>query len=272
MLTIENYHTYSQKQEKDLAEEILPYLSLLLLDLNNLPKLNKQSINEIFSNWHVENESKIINIITQQVNNLDKYTDKEILATSVKGLIIPIKPISSDIILPSSEISVPESTIAKPTIIDIVSLISNNIQKYFELTATNTNKIKLITATAEMLDITVGYVYYKFLELAILENNYQYPFDKSNEFLQQVVNTTENKVDFFATMSTIANMHSLIKEKVIQTGYTEYQWQTCEDNRVRELHRKMNKRWLLLSDLSPMPAGCQPGVDWGCRCWMNKFR
>lgn len=272
MLTINNYHTYSQKQEKELAEEILPYLSLLLLDLNNLPKLNKQSINEVFSSWHVENEPKIVNIITQQVNNLDKYTDKEILAILAKELIIPVKPTSSAILVPSSEIIVPDSIVSNPSIIDVVSLISQNVQKYFELTAANATKIKLITATAEMLDITVGYVYYKFLELSILENNYQYPLDKSNEFLQQVVNTIENKVDFFATMSTIANMHSLIKDKVIIQDYTEYQWQTCEDNRVRELHRKMNKRWLLLSDLLPMPAGCQPGVDWGCRCWMGQFR
>lgn len=131
---------------------------------------------------------------------------------------------------------------------------------------------KLMVANTKMFQITIDYVSSKFKELAVLENDYNYDSEQSNEFLASVTNTVDNKINTFATQSTINNMKEFLTAGAVALAYTEYFWMTQRDNRVRPSHAAMDAKWFPLLDRSPKPAGFQPGEDWGCRCWMAGFR
>lgn len=142
-----------------------------------------------------------------------------------------------------------------------------------EAPVTQQEKInELSSASNQMLNVTTEYVKQKFDELAILENSYNYSPELTDEFLNHIANSTSDKVILFATMSTISNIRELIIDNALSHGYTEYRWRTQRDSRVRPKHAAMDGRWFPLKDLSPQPAGCQPGVDYNCRCWMIEFR
>jgi SPP1 gp7 family putative phage head morphogenesis protein len=131
---------------------------------------------------------------------------------------------------------------------------------------------KLTNANDDMLDVTTDFIKQKFTELSILERTYDYSSEQGNKFLEQIVNSTEDKIVLFATMSTINNLRELIFGNAESEGWTEYQWRTQRDSKVRPSHAAMDGKWIKFDDPSPQPAGYHVGEDYNCRCWSIDFR
>ena len=131
---------------------------------------------------------------------------------------------------------------------------------------------KLIVTNDKMLDITTEYVRQKFTELGVLESSYNYSQDLIDKFLQTVVNQVEDKLTLFAVMSTINNLRTLMFSNATSGGWTQYQWRTQRDAKVRPSHAAMDNKWCDIDDPEPQPVGCRVGEDYNCRCWAIRYR
>jgi hypothetical protein len=131
---------------------------------------------------------------------------------------------------------------------------------------------QLVIANDEMLNVTTEYIKQKFIELSVLEQNYSYTDQLSTEFVHKIAKDTEDKIVLFTTMSTIGNVREFLFANAISQGYTEYQWHTQMDSRVRPTHARMNFRWVSLFEPPKETGGYHVGQDYNCRCWASKFR
>lgn len=125
-------------------------------------------------------------------------------------------------------------------------------------------------SNTEMSDITTEYIRQKFIELSILEKSYSYSDQQSTEFIQDVANTVSNRVELLAVMSTINNLREFVFDNADSRGFTEYQWRTQRDNKVRPTHANNEGQWFSLS--TPTPITGFPGHDYNCRCYAVAFR
>lgn len=124
----------------------------------------------------------------------------------------------------------------------------------------------------KLLDIAIHTIENKFDQLSILQRDFKYPFDKIKEAIPTIINTTNNSLELISTSVIMNAFRALLVDHALDYHFDEYQWQTMEDDKVRKTHREMNKRWFKVNDESPQPAGCKPGVDYNCRCWISHFR
>lgn len=130
----------------------------------------------------------------------------------------------------------------------------------------------LIIANDQMLNVTTESIRQKFIELAVLEQNYNYNTEQSTEFLQSIVKTTEDKIELFTTMSVIGNIKEFIFANAESHELIEYLWRTQRDSRVRPTHAYMDNKWVRI-DQAPKETGYyHVGQDYNCRCWAYKFR
>lgn len=131
---------------------------------------------------------------------------------------------------------------------------------------------KYTDANKDMLSITTDFIKNRFTELSVLENTYNYPTDLASKQIESTVRDTHEKLALFAVMSSINGVRELIFDNAQSLGYTEYQWGTMLDNKVRSLHREMQGKWVRFDDPSPEPAGFHVGMDYNCRCRILSVR
>lgn len=136
----------------------------------------------------------------------------------------------------------------------------------------NTGVDKYTRATNNMLDVTTDYIKDKFIELSVLEGNYNYSPELSTKFLRDIARHTEDKLALLATMTYTAGISTLLTDNAIDEGYTEYQWHTQRDNRVRPAHAHADGKWFSLFEAPKLTNYYHAGQDYGCRCWMSDFR
>lgn len=131
---------------------------------------------------------------------------------------------------------------------------------------------KLSTANDQMLNVTTEYIKQKFIELAVLEQNYNYGQQLSTEFLHSTIKTTEDKIALFTTMSTIGNVREFLFGNAESHGYTQYYWHTQRDNRVRPTHAAMDGEWVYFDQAPAITGYHHVSQDYNCRCYASKFR
>jgi MoaA/NifB/PqqE/SkfB family radical SAM enzyme len=137
----------------------------------------------------------------------------------------------------------------------------------------NERKIDSLTiANDQMLNVTTEFVRQKFIELAVLEHNYNYNSELSTEFVQNIAKSTEDKIELFSTMSVIQNVREFLFLNAKANNYTEYLWRTQRDNRVRLAHAYMEGKWVLINYPPAETNYYHVGQDYNCRCWAAKFR
>lgn len=130
----------------------------------------------------------------------------------------------------------------------------------------------LAVANDQMLNITTEYVRQKFIELSVLEQNYNYSDKASTDFLQSIASTTQDKIVLFTTMSTIENVKEFLFDNAIANDFSEYEWATQRDSRVRPSHAAMEGKWVKINQPPRITGYLHVGQDWNCRCWARRFR
>jgi SPP1 gp7 family putative phage head morphogenesis protein len=98
--------------------------------------------------------------------------------------------------------------------------------------------------------------------------------DKTNgniiDYIQKEYNTTANKAVFLARQETNLLLTEYASNKYKQMGIKYFQWETREDDRVRNSHRVLNKKTFSFDDPPKNTKGenILPGQEYGCRCVM----
>ncbi len=154
------------------------------------------------------------------------------------------------------------------------------LDKYTNRTILNKESFKqqdkkiddLTNTNYQLLNLTTDYVGQQYIQIGLLESKDNFSPEMADKILQTTANQVEDKVTLYATMAITSGMTDFITTNAVDDGWTEGLWRTCRDNRVRESHAKMDNHWVKLNDPNPQPAGFQPGIDYGCRCWYIDFR
>ena len=68
-----------------------------------------------------------------------------------------------------------------------------------------------------------------------------YTQDDLSQVIQNEFGMTKRHADFLARQETKLIKSKIIKDRAINTGHTRYIWQTAGDQRVRDLHRELNR-------------------------------
>jgi SPP1 gp7 family putative phage head morphogenesis protein len=97
---------------------------------------------------------------------------------------------------------------------------------------------------------------------------------KTNEniidYIQKEYNTTANKAVFLARQETSLLLTEYTSNKYKEMGVKYFQWETRQDDRVRDSHRALNGKTFSFDDLPKNAKGesILPGQEYGCRCLM----
>lgn len=95
-------------------------------------------------------------------------------------------------------------------------------------------------------------------------------FDKLTEQIRHRYGVTANKARFLARQETSLFMSKYRQERFTQSGVKRYEWSTANDERVRDSHKRLNRRVFFYSDppITDRSTGAKnnPGEDFNCRC------
>lgn len=152
-------------------------------------------------------------------------------------------------------------------------ILSNNVIKTDETKKEQDSILgALTTANMTMLDQNIEYLRQQFIQLKVLEDAYDYSDSMSDKHIQQTAKSLKDKIDLFATMSTIGNLRQLLFGNAESMGHEEYLWGCINDNKLRHSHEEMENRWIRFDDPNPQPLGLHVGMDYNCRCFIKGLR
>lgn len=136
------------------------------------------------------------------------------------------------------------------------------------------NDHELRTAMAKALKANVELItsippqYFEKLEKAVSDNFVQgVRYETLQAEVQRIADVTENRAKLIARDQTSKMNSSFNKVRQTQVGIQKYDWQTMEDERVRESHAELDGqtfRWDDPPDIDGEPLN--PGEDIDCRC------
>ena len=135
-----------------------------------------------------------------------------------------------------------------------------------------TDSIIYVDANEDLINNILGDLAIKFKELAIIDQAYPMSKEARDDYLDSIQRSLDDKIELFSTMSTISTIRAMMFDNATEEGYTEYQWHTQRDRRVRPTHAYMDGRWVNFNDPPKETGGYHVAQDWGCRCFASKFR
>jgi SPP1 gp7 family putative phage head morphogenesis protein len=97
-----------------------------------------------------------------------------------------------------------------------------------------------------------------------------YRFTKLKDTLEHRYGTSKSKAEFLAQQETSLFMAKFRQQRFMEAGVNFYTWQTVGDQKVRDDHRRLNKRIFQFGDPPVVDVSTgrrgEPGEDFRCRC------
>jgi SPP1 gp7 family putative phage head morphogenesis protein len=144
--------------------------------------------------------------------------------------------------------------------VDVGSIFANDHELRASMAAATKANIGLITSIPEQ--------YFGKLEKAVSENFVQgIRYEQLASIVEHIADVTESRAKLIARDQTSKMNSAFNKVRQQQVGIEKYQWQTMEDERVRESHAEMDGqecRWDKPPDVDGEEAN--PGEPIDCRC------
>jgi SPP1 gp7 family putative phage head morphogenesis protein len=144
--------------------------------------------------------------------------------------------------------------------VDVTSIFANDHALRTAMSKAVKDNVALITSIPPQ--------YFEKLEKAVSENFVQgVRYEHLQSEVERIADVTESRAKLIARDQTSKMNSAFNKERQTSIGIEKYQWQTMEDERVRESHAELDGeefRWDAPPDIDGEPLN--PGEDIDCRC------
>lgn len=256
-----NYHDNSKKIEEELEDELLIIILYLLGKLKSITNLTESSIEMIVAAFYIKYDDKIEKISKKNIEDITKL---------VEDL---IKDIPENEDKTKNPKTLPKED-EKQNTKEAVYRIDKDGRPRLDRTKVIDQNIvdKYVNVEKGFVTLIVESIKNRYIELSILENNYTIAPEVLTAQTDAIEKAIRDKVFHFSQMTTISTIREILFSSIKKLGYSEYQWKTQGDDRVRPSHAKMNGKWVNFDKPPEVTGYYHVMEDWGCRCWADAFR